>query len=220
MKRATMLTIGVVALLTASNAHASETGEGDGSTPGLFGAVHPEVAARMMAGATLTSSDSEPGPMTGGGLGVRAGASYLGFYGGLSFIDFMSERYGSAGNTEDTHAASYGVELGYGTTLFRLLTLRGQLGVGDYAVASDWTVSRCSGAPSCSMPPMRSLANGDNLYLAPGLLLQVTLGPVLVGVDGNLFYMPSWSYPQSGTPHGQGGTFAALMAGAQLGVRL
>jgi hypothetical protein len=158
--------------------------------------------------------------MGGGGAGVRAGASYLGFYGGLSFIDFMSERYGSVGNTEDTHAASYGVELGYGTTLFRRLTLRGQLGVGDYAVASDWTVSKCNGAPSCSMAPMRSLANGDNLYLAPGVLLQVTLGPVLVGVDGNLFYMPSSAYPQSGGPHGQGGTFAALMAGAQLGVRL
>lgn len=173
-----------------------------------------------MAGTQLTPSESAPGPMTGGGLGVRAGVSYLGLYGGLSFVDFMSETDGTVGNTENTRAASYGAEFGYGISLLRHLTLRGQLGVGDYAVASQWTVSRCGNAATCSTTPMQSRASGNKAYLAPALLLEASFGPLLVGLDANLFYIPSGGYLQSGPADERGAAFAALMVGAQVGVKL
>jgi hypothetical protein len=207
--------LGAIALVAASSARA---GEDDGGSRGLFGAIHPEVAARMMIGTALTPSETAPGPMAGGGLGVRAGASYLGFYGGLSVMDFMSDSSctnGFPGDCATTHAASYGLELGYGRTWFDLLTVRAQLGIGDYAVATDFTSTTCSGA-SCSMSTTtQSNASHDDLYLAPAVLLAFTLGPVLIGLDANLFCIT-----RAGSPPAPTASFAAFMAGAQAGLRL
>lgn len=210
----------------ASNAFAVEGVEGDGSSPGLFGAIRPEVAGRMMVGTALTSSATTPGPgIAGGGAGVRAGASYFGFYAGLSYMDFFSEGsstdgYSYSGGSSSEAGASYGVELGYGRTFLRRLTVRGLLGVGDYRVTANGEVTTCSGATPglCTMSTMTSWhAAHDNLYLAPGVLLEVALGPVIVGVDANLIYLPSAEGAYAGS---SAATFASFMGGAQLGATL
>ena len=216
MKWGPVSILGALALTTALNARAAES---DGDPAGLLGDVHPEVAARMMIGAALTPPEGAPGP----GFGVRGGASYLGFYGGLSFMDFMSEHQclfsspgPSPGGCGSTHAASYGLELGYGRTFLQVLMVRAQLGVGDYALTSDSTSTTCTDTPMCTTwSTTESHASRNNLYLAPGALLAVTLGPVLVGLDANVYYMPSAAYPG-----GRPATYSAFMGGAQLGVKL
>jgi hypothetical protein len=57
-------------------------------------------------------------------------------------------------------------------------------------------------------------SRGD-LYLAPAVFVGVMLGPVLVGADATLVYMPT-----AGAPDSFSATFAALSLGGQLGVRL
>jgi hypothetical protein len=157
--------------------------------------------------------------MTGGGLGVRGGVSYLGFYGGVSYMDFMSEGGcldGFSGSCGNLRATAYGVELGYGRTFFGFLTLRGQVGIGDYVLVSDETTFTCTGAFPCSMTTTtQSHATGHNFYVAPAVLLEAALGPVLVGLDANYFILPS-----DGAPDPQRSAFAAFLAGVQLGVRL
>jgi hypothetical protein len=215
MKWGLISILGALALTTALNARAAES---DGDPPGLLGDVHPEVAARMMVGAALTPLEGAPGP----GFGVRGGASYLGFYGGLSFTDFMSEHQcqfsspdPSPGGCGSTHAALYGLELGYGKTFLQVLMVRAELGVGDYALTSDSTSTTCTDTLCNAVSTTASHASRNNLYLAPGALLAVTLGPVLVGLDANIYYMPSAAYPAE-----RPATYSAFMGGAQLGVKL
>ncbi len=203
-------------LLTASGVQAAEV---DGSEPAIFGSLHPEVAGRFMANAlTLTPADRAP-PLVGGGPGMRAGVSVLGVYAGLSFIDFMSESScvdyfpGACGST---HAASYGFELGYGHTFFGRLLVRGLLGIGDRIETSDGTSETCSGTGPCSMPmTTTSHASRGDLYLAPAVLVGFLLGPVLVGADATLVYMPT-----VGAPDSLSAAFASLSLGGQLGLRL
>jgi hypothetical protein len=209
MKWATSVCVGAVITTTTLVARAMED---DGTPPGPFGIIHLEAAARFSA--AVESPITSPGNRVGGGFGGRAGASYLGFYGGLSFLDLLSEgecldSFPSACST--TQRLSYGIEGGYGRTLNRILLIRGVLGVGDYVEIVDGTSTSCTGAFPCGMPIVTTSHNtSHNLYLQPGLLVAVALGPVLIGIDANVFYMPAWS-PAA---------YAAFMAGGQLGVRL
>jgi hypothetical protein len=110
------------------------------------------------------------------------------------------------------------VELGYGHTFFQRLTVRGLLGIGDYAVTAQGSSGACTGTPPCSMITTTYWhASRDNFYLAPGALLEVALGPVLIGVDANLIYIPSAEGAYAGS---RTVTFASFMGGAQLGARL
>jgi hypothetical protein len=216
--------LAVVFMVVAPNAHAGEV-DSDGSARGLLNAVHPEAAGRFMVGTALTAPDTTPGPgIAAGGAGVRAGVSYLGFYAGLSFVDFFSESSGLGsypGSYRSDAGASYGLEVGYGHTFFRRLTLRGLLGAGDYAVTAEGAYGTCSGAPSCAMITTTYWhASRDNFYLAPGALLEVALGPVLIGVDANLIYIPSAEGAYAGAANVHPVTFASITGGAQLGVRL
>jgi len=216
MKWGAAAALAAIAVLTAPSARSAES---DGSSPGLLGALHPEIAGRMMTGTVLPTRAPVPGPMVGLGLGVRAGVSYLGFYGGLSLMDYLSEGSCADSGTGcgSEHGASYGAEVGYGRTLFRLLTIRAQLGIGDYELTSHSTTTLCSSvaAPCDVSTTAQSQGARANFYLAPALLLEVSLGPVLVGLDANLFYMPS-----AAAPDAPAAPFTAFMAGAQLGVRL
>jgi hypothetical protein len=60
-----------------------------------------------------------------------------------------------------------------------------------------------------------SHASRGDLYLAPAVLVGVTLGPVLVGADATLVYMPT-----AGAPDSSSAAFASLSLGGQLGLRL
>src|SRR5580700_2415153 len=171
VRRVALALAGAV-LLAASGVQAAEV---DGSEPATFGSFHPEVAGRFMANAfTLTPADRAP-PLVGGGPGVRAGVSGLGVYAGLSFIDFMSESScldSFPGSCGSAHAASYGLELGYGHTFFGRLLVRGLLGIGDRIETSDGTSEACSGTAPCSMPvSTTSHASRGDLYLAPAVLV-------------------------------------------------
>ena len=215
MRRVALALAGAV-WLTTSGVQAAEV---DGTEPATFGSLHPEVAGRFMANAfTLTPADRAP-PLVGGGPGVRAGVSVLGIYAGLSFIDFLSESScvdSFPGSCESTHAASYGLELGYGHTFFGRLLVRGLLGIGDRIVTSDGTSETCSGTAPCTMPvTTTSHASRGDLYLAPAVLVGVMLGPVLVGADATLVYMPT-----AGAPDSFSAAFASLSLGGQLGLRL
>jgi hypothetical protein len=210
------LALAAAVLSTTSGVQAAEV---DGSEPATFGSFHPEVAGRFMANAfTLTPADRAP-PLVGGGPGVRAGVSALGVYAGLSFIDLLSESScvdyfpGSCGSA---HAASYGLELGYGRTFFGRLLVRGLLGIGDRILTSDGTSETCSGTVPCSIPvTTTSHASRGDLYLAPAVFVGVTWGPVLVGADATLVYMPT-----AGSPDSLSAAFASLSLGGQLGLRL
>jgi hypothetical protein len=214
MKWGAIAIVGVSAIVAAPKLRASE---GDGSSPGPLGAIHVEAAARVMGGPEIAPLQfSAAGPLSGG-AGARAGASYQGFYGGLSSTYFpgggRSCLGSSLGSCSSDHGVSLGAEVGYGSTYFRLLTIRGQLGVGDYVGSTDLTEFTCTSAPCTGVT---SHPSSHNLYLEPGVLFAITLGPVLIGADSGVLYLPSYTRPGSTASS----TFAALMFGFQLGMRL
>ncbi len=216
MKRAILGSVVAAWIAAAPSAHAAE---GDGSVAGPLGAFHPEVAARMTFGTPLGSPyNGPPGPLTGLGYGVRGGLSYYGVYGGLAYTDFLTEGDCIDGSVEScgtTHGRSFGFEGGYGRTFLRILTIRGQLGIGNYWTISDGTTTTCAGVDGpCTL--VSSHGSSNTLYLQPEALVEVSLGPVLVGVDASLSYMPNVS-SSAETPSW---AFAAFMFGAQAGVRL
>jgi hypothetical protein len=187
----------------------------DGSKPGLFGSLHPEIAGRAQG--SVTNPYWAP-PLMGGGPGVRAGVSFPGVYAGLSYTNYLSESSCLAsypGSCGSMSAASYGIEVGYGHAFGRFL-LRGLLGVGDRVVTTDGTDWMCSGMPPCSVVTSQSHHATENyLYFAPALLAAVVLGPVLAGADATLMYLPA-----AGAPAAPSASYVSLMLGAQLGVRL
>jgi hypothetical protein len=209
--------LGVLTLLFAPHARADED---DGRLRGLFGALHPELTARMMAGKALGPPESASGPMSGMGWGVRAGAAYRGFYGGLSAIDFISKGAcfdGDSSGCASTSAVAYGTEVGYEVPLIPWVTVRGVLGLGDYVATYTSSSTACVGTPVCSSVTTKSQATSNNFYLDPGFLLQASLGPILLGFDVNLYIMPSASDPGANRPSA---AFAALMGGAQAGITM
>ena len=225
MGRVGKLSVAVSLLVPVFCAPARAYGLEDDSPPGPLGAIHPELAGRMMIGAALNPNDDPGDGIGSGGFGVRGGLSYRGFYGGLSYVSFFG---GTAkgfaagpGFSGSDSGASYGVELGYGHTFFRGLTLRGLLGAGEYLVTEDGWVTTCpsSDCTQVTTTPVHGLR--DYFYFAPGVLAQVALGPVTVGLDATLFYLPSAGPPGAfaDSPH-RSAPFFSFMGGAQLGVRL
>ncbi|HXX66111.1 MAG TPA: hypothetical protein VEK07_02960 [Polyangiaceae bacterium] len=196
-----------IAAITAATSTA-EAFEDDGSVPGSFGRLHPEATARFAFGPLSYSPG--PLPLAGGALGVRLGLADSGFYGGLTYMDYLA-------NTDEgtDRGKSLGVEGGYGHTLFRMLIFRAQLGLGDYLLTSTATTN-CLPPPSTA-PCAIATAHSSNsaLYFQPGALVQVALGPVLIGADASWFFLPE---PPPGSTGGR--SYGAFLVGAQLGIRL
>jgi hypothetical protein len=164
-----------------------------------LGPVDVEVAGKVGYGTNPFSG--YPNPL-GLGLGVRGGVSLLGFYGGLSFMYYIgsSQNVASQGGSISAHSVAYGIEGGYGTKLFGLLTLRGQLGLGNFTASGSGALS----------------GNSSNLYLEPGLTALLSFGPVLVGADANVLVLPGINDP---LPPGQSSWDAAFTVHAQGGVK-
>jgi hypothetical protein len=206
----------VMAMLLSSSAFALED---DGSPRGPLGAVHPEAAFTVMAGPALPQYQGYgPGPM-GGGPGVRAGASLDGFYVGLAYVDFLSQGgsvdVGDISDSGSTHGVSVGADVGYGRTFFERLIVRGLVNVSDYVAMSDGQTATCTATfSSCTTTDWHHVSH--NMYLQPAILVEVTLGPVLVGADTSFLYMPRGTVPGTSISS----PFAALMLGVQLGARL
>ena len=195
--------------------------EGDGSPPGLFGPIHIEAAGLVALSGTGLSSPRYgwPGPGPGGGIGARAGASYLGIYGGLTYVDYFSEGDcldSTRSSCGTSHGFSYGIEGGYGRMFAQRLIARAQLGIGDHLVNIEDTTFTCQGnGPSASCSTSTSHSSTHFVYLEPALMIAMTFGPVLAGIDASVFFMPHVDDPSMGST-----TFTQFRVGAQLGVRL
>ena len=119
------------------------------------------------------------------------------------------------GGCGSNNGMSLGAEVGYGRTFFERVIARGLVGVGDYIATSDSWYQTCTAAFS-SCTTTTSHHTSHNIYLQPGILVAITLGPVLVGADASFLYVPSGAPPGGSTSS----PFAALMLGVQLGARL
>jgi hypothetical protein len=98
------------------------------------------------------------------------------------------------------HALLYGFEGGYGSK-FGPLTLRGQVGVGNYHESFDVSVGS-----------VQSSSSHDSLYIEPGATLLIAIGKLLLGADANVLILPNTSdasgktsFDAAFTLHGQVG---------------
>ncbi len=177
-----------------------------------LGPVEVEVAAKGGGGfPPLGGNGDGLGGAVGGRAGVLLPAS--GLYGGLSFLE-----YGGGGSSTDPvlvssapmpvggsyHSLAYGIEGGYGLRFFDELTIRAQLGLGDYVDIEDTQYS--TGETTTQTTHTR-----HSFYLEPGVTTMIALGPVFVGGDLNLL-IADFAY--------QGSKYeAAFTLHAQLGVK-
>jgi hypothetical protein len=163
-----------------------------------LGPVDVEVAGKVGYGTNPFSN--YPNPL-GVGLGARAGVSLLGLYGGLSFMYYIgsSQDVASQGGSISAHSVLYGIEGGYGTSLGPL-TLRGQLGVGNFTISESGALS----------------GTNSNLYLEPGVTALLTFGMLLVGADANVLVLPGVNNP---LPPGDSSWDAAFTVHAQAGIK-
>ena len=155
--------------------------------PGPVDAV--EIAAKV-GGATSPASGA-PNAL-GFGLGVRGGVSFYGFYGGVSFMDYLgSGQDVPMPGVGTTHFSSssilIGFEGGYEIPI-SFFTLRPQLGIGSYTLIQTESDSNSSGS----------------VYFEPGVTGLFTLGRWLIGADANVLFLPWLSGSQPAfTAHGQ-----------------
>jgi hypothetical protein len=163
-----------------------------------LGPIDVEVAARVGGG-----GKSNPNTL-GFGLGARAGASFSGFYGGLSLMYYFGagENFGyydvgtqaSASAHESWTSLLYGIEGGYN---FRVssLTVRPQVGVGNITQMQ-----------TLSGPEIGQTTSASSLYFEPGVTALLSLGSWVFGADANLLFTPGLPGAWVGaTAHGQVG---------------
>ncbi|HEY4016012.1 MAG TPA: hypothetical protein VGM06_21905 [Polyangiaceae bacterium] len=169
-----------------------------------LGPVDLEVGARVGGG--TSPFGGQPSPL-GFGLGGRAGASFLGYYGGLSLMYYLGASSNATAPTTppstvstSEHAFLYGVEVGYGTKLLDLITLRGTLGVGNFSLSY-------TGFGNTTL---------NNLYLEPCLTGFLSFGILYVGADISLIVLPSIGDPT--TAGGNSSWDTAFTAHGQIGV--
>lgn len=176
-----------------------------------LGPVEVEIAAMGGGGFPPLGGNGDPG--LGGALGGRAGVLFpsFGLYGGLSFLE-----YGGGGGGISSfppassvpmpvggsyHSFAYGVEGGYGVRLLNRITIRAQLGLGDYVDVEDTQYS--TGATTSQIH--------HSFYLEPGVTAMIDIGPVFIGGDLNLL-IAAFAYQASRYE-------AAFTLHAQLGVK-
>lgn len=191
-----MLAPGFGALLVAADADA-------------LGPVEVEVAAK--GGGGFPPLDGT-GDGLGGALGGRAGVLLpsLGLYGGLTFLEYGGGGSGISSAPVSSvprpvggsyHSFAYGIEGGYGVRFLDRITIRAQLGLGDYVDVEDTQYS--TGATTSQIH--------HSFYLEPGVTTMVAIGPVFLGGDLNLL-IATFAYQASRYE-------AAFTLHAQLGVK-
>ncbi|MGA7119046.1 MAG: outer membrane beta-barrel protein [Polyangiaceae bacterium] len=143
-----------------------------------------EIGAKVGGGTTPSNVASGATNPLGFGLGGRAGVAFLGLYGGVSIAYYFggSETLPIVGAvvpavSSSTHSLMYGFEAGYGTVLVNVLTLRAQVGIGNFTNTLE------VGSVS---------TDSSNLYLEPGITALVSLpfGGLFVGADANVLLLP------------------------------
>ena len=216
MKTPTALGV-LCAAVVSSVAKGALALEPDGGFPGLLGPIHVEAAGRVVVSGTELESPlyGAPGPLAGGGVGGRAGAIFRGAYGGLTYMDYLTEAAcdeSYPGGCGSSHGFSYGVEGGYGLSFERLLLLRAVVGVGDYVNTTDSTTTICQSDHTCASSTSHTAAH--SIYIEPQALLALTWSYFFLGLDASVFYLPHIAQPASAS------TFTSFRFGFQLGARL
>jgi hypothetical protein len=165
-----------------------------------LGPVDIEVAAKVGGGTNPEkNTGGSPPNALGLGLGGRAGVSLFGLYGGVSFMDYLGTKGVYSGVTESMKSILYGVEVGYNIGV-PLLTLRPQLGVGNYTVSGGF-----NGNAAGALLPQQNFTK-SNLYLEPGVTGLLSFGMLIVGADANVLFLPGLNGSQPAfTAHGQVG---------------
>jgi hypothetical protein len=175
-----------------------------------LGPLDLEIGAKAGVGTAPSSWQSgAPNPL-GFGLGGRAGVAIMGIYGGVNFVYYFG---GSEGNVPipigggtaslSVHSMMYGVEAGYGFTLLDMLTIRPQVGLGNFTMTTSFG---------------SSLSRDDsNVYVEPGVTAFVTVPGLgwFVGADANLLVLPGI---KDGT-NGQSNTDTAFTLHGQIGYK-
>jgi len=165
-----------------------------------LGPVDIEVAAKVGGGTNPEKNVADlPPNALGLGLGGRAGVSFFGLYGGVSFMDYLGTKSPGPPVMESLKSILYGIEVGYNIGV-PLLTLRPQLGVGNYTVSGSFN----GNATGATLAPENY--NKSNLYLEPGLTGLLSFGMLIVGADANVLFLPGMNGSQPAfTAHGQVG---------------
>jgi len=168
-----------------------------------------EVGAKVGGGTTPSNVASGGTNPLGFGLGGRAGVAFLGLYGGVSIAYYFggSETLPIVGAvvpavfSASTHSLMYGFEAGYGTVLVNVVTLRAQVGIGNFTQTVD-------------LGSMSS--DNSNLYLEPGITALVSLpfGGLFVGADANVLVLPGVK-----DATGQSQTVTAFTVHGQIGYK-
>jgi hypothetical protein len=132
----------------------------------------------------------------GAGFGARVGLDFSGFYVGVSVLDFLGGR-----DVDVTYRALlYGFEIGYG---FRapafgsaLWIVRPRVGIGDAAVyytdpslAADVVTSASGSSASAS-----DTLTVNNVFVQPGVTLELASGGVFAAIDGSVLVLPGIAY--------------------------
>jgi hypothetical protein len=157
-----------------------------------LGPLDIELAAKGGYGAQ-TNSGAGTGPF-GGGIGGRAGVAIFGLYGGVNLLYYLGGSQNAPdGSSVSQHSLMYGFEGGYGFKLLDLLTVRGQIGLGNFAYTAASTT-------------------WNTLYVEPGVTAFLSLGGFLVGADAGIVVLPGFN---PGGPLGTPGP--ALTLHGQLG---
>jgi hypothetical protein len=168
-----------------------------------LGPVDVEVAAKLGGGTNPEGLCphgclAPPPNALGLGLGARAGASFFGFYAGLSFMDYLGTSQGAGVPTPALgkgalRSVLYGIEAGYNFSV-SFVTLRPLIGVGNYALLGSGVYG--------------SGFDAQALYLEAGIAGLVTFGRWIVGVDENVLLVPGLTvspWQPAFTAHGQVG---------------
>jgi hypothetical protein len=178
-------------LLTATVGIATLSVTGDASAfgPGPLDTI--EIAAKAGGGTNPVSG----GPNALGiGVGLRGGASFSGFYGGVSFMDYLGSSQdvpvtGGGTTRYSLNSILIGVEGGYEIHV-SVVTLRPQVGVGSYTLIQSESESNSS----------------SSLYFEPGVTALLTFGRWIMGADASVLFLPWLSDSQPAfTAHGQVG---------------
>jgi hypothetical protein len=149
------------------------------------------VEIAVKAGGGTDSVSGRPNAL-GLGLGVRAGASFSRFYGGLSFMDYLGSSQdipvtGGGTTRYSLNSILIGFEAGYEIRV-SLITLRPQVGVGSYTLVQTESESN----------------NASSFYFEPAVTGLLTFGRWIVGADASVIFLPWLSSSQPAfTAHAQ-----------------
>jgi hypothetical protein len=172
-----MLVIGAAAVAAPSKAFASGSEAADDVPPREveppWWREHLRAEVALKTGWGLTNLGTRGSELVGPNVGVRGGLSLYHAYLGASVM-FAAPR----GGVDDTGrgVGLFGGETGYDIEI-GIVTIRPTIGMGAYVLWSTF-------------PEGNGTHSDGAFYVEPGLLVEVTLGHVVVGADANALLLP------------------------------